>query len=436
MNQILNLALSSSASPEHDAILYQALIQPPVLAALLNPESTLLAAPKGYGKSTLAWIAQQQMRHSWLNVSLPELLTDDKDALSVLLEQITQAMWQYIEEHPNALASLETRSVAVRYFLDHFIAIDTEYMLTSLADDAPEYKAVITTFLAVPPRAIFSDAASDTQRLVVLCDCIQKLGLNGAIIWLDLASEATQVSYRLWQLLQELFDSLHLMRKRSLHIKCLASPSVCDKLQTLRGIDTLSVNLLTLRWGQEQLLGLIDQRLRLLNHSPVWSLPHLIQPEEFITFLRDFSDVDSPFEWITLTHLLLDEARGSKAFPLTLPSWRVVRRLYCAKRVFLRLDEQGNFWRGSQLLTELTPRKRAIYPLLKYLYQYPGVHRPYILMHKFNMDEANLNTIISRARAIIEPFPAVEGEEEDGWIYLLSDRMGGGYELRRYTSTW
>lgn len=48
----LNTVLFSTASPEHDVTLQQALVQPTVLAALLNAESTLLAAPKGYGKDT------------------------------------------------------------------------------------------------------------------------------------------------------------------------------------------------------------------------------------------------------------------------------------------------------------------------------------------------------------------------------------------------
>lgn len=438
----MNTAFFSTASPEYDGTLQQALVQPTVLAALLNAESTLLAAPKGYGKSTLAWIAQQQMRHSWLNVSLPEFLTDDNDVLKVLLEWITQAMWQFIEEHPGSLAKLETRAVAVRYFLDHFIAIDTEYMLTSLADDAPEGKAIITAFLAVPPKVIFSSTASDAQRLAILCDCVQKLGLNGVIIWLELTQEAAQLSYSLWQLLQDLFDSLHLMRKRTLHVKCLALPSVCDKLHTLRGIETLSVNRLTLRWQQEQLVGLVDQRLHLLNHPQLCSLADLIDPQEFAAFLSDFSDVASPLEWLTLTRLLVKEVEKSDEIPLSTRSWVAVRRAYCAERVPLWLDEQGSFWRGAQLLTELTPRKRAIYPLVKYLYEHPGFHRPYLLIDKLAsmrkdqkdqdaLGETNLNTMISRARAILEPFPSAENETDDGWIYLVTDPDGKGYALRR-----
>ena len=93
------------------------------------------------------------------------------------------------------------------------------------------------------------------------------------------------------------------------------------------------------------------------------------------------------------------------------------------------MDEQLGLWRGSQLLSELTPKKRAIYPLVRYLYENPGVHRTYHLMKALNVDEPNLNTIISRARNDhLEPF--VTADSEEAWIYLVTDFKGGGYQLK------
>lgn len=164
----------------------------------------------------------------------------------------------------------------------------------------------------------------------------------------------------------------------------------------------------------------------------------MIDPQEVVGFPRDFSDVASPVEWLILARLMLKEVEMHDKIPLSTRSWAAVRRVYCAERVPLWLDKQGSFWRGTQLLAELTSRKRAILPLVKYL-RLPGFHRPYLLIDKLTqmrkdqavIDETNLNTMISRARAILEPFPAIEDEIDEGWIYLVTDRVGGGYALRR-----
>ncbi|MEZ4709602.1 MAG: hypothetical protein R3A44_20500 [Caldilineaceae bacterium] len=440
MNPNLNLDLFLPRSPELEPNIEKLFVAPTVLSALLNAESTLLDAQAGYGKSTLAVMARRQLEDEWLYVNLNDSLNSDEDTLTALLRQITQEMWHYIENQPDSLNNLQSRSMAVRYFLNHFLTeAYTDYKLSCLADDHPEQAAAINKLLHTSPTELFSPAAANDQRLNVLCDCIEKLGLKGVMVWIDLTGELTQISHTLLDSLREFFDSLYLMRLRTLHIKCLASSSICDQLQKLRGVETLSVNRLSLRWRQEQLQELVNLRLRHLAHPPFCSLDDLIDSNLPAGFLAEYSDAASPLEWLALTRLLVDEAVNTQQMPLSASSWLAVRRAYCAARVPLWLDEQGSFWRGSQLLTDLTPRKRAIYPLVKYLYEHPGIHRPYKLVDKLvntkkeedTVDETNLNTMISRARAIIEPFPAIEGETEDGWIYLVTDKKGGGYELRR-----
>lgn len=427
----LDLAFFKVLSPKDDQHLSRYFVQPSILPQVLNPESTLVAALAGYGKSTLAFMARQLLQNQWLHVNLDHDKDSDETLTYTLLRQIVADMWEYIQANPAVLSNLQSRATAARYFLTRFSAIELDYLLTCLADDFPEQAGVIHAFRAIEPHELFAATANDTQRLRILCDCVQKLGFQGVIVWLDLSQELTTTPPAVLQILRDFFGSLQMVRQRSLHIKCLALPSVCHQLQSLRGLETLSVNQLTLRWTQAQLQLMVDRRLQLLELRAIQSLAQLIDPAQFATFLDEFSDVHSPTEWLILTQHIVEQINHDEEIPLSEAAWLRVRRAYCAERVPIRMDEQGSFWRGKQLLADLTPKKRALYPLIKYLYEHPGVQRTYKLLAALDVDETNLNTMISRVRKDhLEPFPPTVTEREDVWIYLITDVNGGGYELR------
>ena len=427
---MVNLNLFNQITPEHDPLLLGAFIEPTVLPALLNAESTLVAALPGYGKSTLALLARQRLQGQWLHVSLDYVASDNEPLTHMLLHRITVDMWEYIQAKPAALANLQSRAWAVRYFLTHFLETDLDYLLACLADDFPEQAEVIHAFRAIEARELFNETATDTQRLRILCDCVQKLGFQGVIIWVDLSQELKAISPGVRHILRDFFDSLQMVRQRSLHIKCLAPPSVCHYLQGLRGVETLSVNQLTISWTQPQLQKLIDRRLQLMAHPRLHTLAQLFDPAQVTAFLDEFSDAHSPTEWLALVREMIEQVNRSSEMPLAEAAWRNVRRAYCAERVPIWMDEQGSFWRGKQLLADLNPKKRALYPLVKYLYEHPGVHRTYKLLTELDVDEPNLNTMISRLRKDhVEPFPPTDTERDDVWVYIVTDE-GGGYELR------
>lgn len=429
MKLLLDPLVFQTSNPRNEKYLSDYWVQPTVLPALLNSDSCLLAAPNGYGKSTLVLLAQRATRQQWLNVNLTPMQSLDDDFTETLLRQITQQMWQYIEATPAALANLQTRAEAVRYFLSLFSEVDVDYLLTCLIDDYPEYQAILQNFQSIQPRELFSATATATQKLSILCDCVQKLGLQGVTIWLDVSQELKQIPLPFLALLENLFDSLYLMRRKTLHIKCLALPSVCRYLQQLRGVQTLSVATLNLSWRREELQRLLDRRLAIASGQQIQTLAQLVEPDKFIDLVINSADVNNPVEWLTLMRMIAEIVNQQPSPPLSEQAWLSIQRTYYTERVKIRLDEQGGFWRGSQLLSELTPKKRAIYPLVRYLYENPGVHRTYHLMKALNVDEPNLNTIISRARNDhLEPF--VTADSEEAWIYLVTDFKGGGYQLK------
>jgi hypothetical protein len=376
-------------------------------------------------------MARQQLQNKWLHV-IVDRIEDGKDALThTLLRRITANMWEYIQSNPLALSKLQSRAVATHYFLTRFLEVDLDYLLACLADDFPEHAGLIHPFRTLELRELFNETANDTQRLRVLCDCTQKLGFQGVMIWLDLAQELNDTPANILHILRDSFGSLQMVRQRSLHIKCLAPPSVCYYLQKLRGMETLSVNQVTLHWTRPELQWMVDRRLALMGVPTIQSLTQLIDIEQFAAFLSEHSDVHSPTEWLALARCIVEQVNRNPVIPLSEAAWRYVRRVFCAERVPIWMDEQGSFWRGKQLLADLTPKKRALYPLVKYLYEHPGVQRTYKLLAALDVDEPNLNTMISRVRKEhLEPFPPTETERDDIWIYLVTDTKGGGYELR------
>jgi hypothetical protein len=433
---MLNPNLFKQIPPERNPDMAGAFIEPTVLPVLLNAESTLLAAPAGYGKSTLAYMARRQLQEQWLHVSLEDVEEGDKPLTVTLLRQITADLWEYIQANPAALANLKSRARAARYFLDRFSEINLGYLLQCLADDFPEKAALIHAFRTLEPGEIFNETANDTQRLSILCDCVQKLGFQGVMIWLDLSQELAATPSGVLQVLRDFLGSLQMVRQQSLHIKCLALPSVCYSLQRLRGIETLSVTQAHLSWSQEQLQKMIDRRLQLMQEPALHSFTQLIDPGQFRAFLQEYSDANSPTEWLVLARLVVTQVSQSGTYPLSEADWLTVRRAYCGERIKIRMDEGGKFWRGKQLLADLTPKKRALHPLVKYLYEHPGVQRTYKLAAALDVDETNLNTMIFRIRKEhLEPFPPTGGEHDDVWIYVVTDSKGGGYELRNTDRT-
>lgn len=428
MNLSIDPSFFKIVTPKQDRCLRHAWVQPALFSALLNPESSLVAGTKGYGKSTLALMAQQQTEGKWLNIELDIVHDIKDDFMDTLLCQITLGMWEYIQANPASLTLLQTRALAVRYFLNLFSEVNMSYELTILAEDFPEHSEIIRAFLELPDQNLFTTTAAITQKLSVLCDCVQKLGFEAVVLWVDLAMEQSQLSPMVFSLLQNLFDSLYLMRRRILHIKCLAQPSVCEQLSQLRGVETLSVATLNLTWQPPQLLELINNRLKLASADQLHSVTQLVTTNKLQSFFDSASDIGNPIEWLVLTRLIIEAFNQQESFPLSEKSWLAVQRAYYSERVKIRMDEKGYFWRGTRLLPDLTEKKWAIYPVMRFLYEHPGVQSITTLISALAVDEANLNTIVFRIRKEhLEPIPS--SDKEDAWIYLVTE-PGVGYSLR------
>ncbi|MBX3054353.1 MAG: hypothetical protein KF753_22965 [Caldilineaceae bacterium] len=426
----LDHSILENRHPEDHPHLQSSLVAPDILSALLNRRSTLVAAPVGYGKTTLAFLARKAA-NTWLHVPLQEEDLISEQVVDSLLAAITKQLWHYLGKKPQEFQRLGRRAEAVKYFFQGYIGFDIDYWLETLAEDRSEQKAHLHGLALLKPRQLFTETADDEMRLGVLLDCIHKLDFDGVGVWIDLDEEWEKLPDEVQDSLAFLYDFLNLLRNRNLHIKCLAVPSVIRFLEKRRGGQTLSVSVLTLEWTQAQLAEILNRRLALASQGKIQELKDLIDPERFTAFLHEYGDPRSPSAWLDLARFLAQQISETDILPGNDKSWLTARRAYCAEHLKIRRDEEGNFWRGHQLLEGLVPRKRAIYPLIKYLYEHPGIHRTYQLTEKLNMDENALNTNISRARKDhIEPRFEGEGDDEGGYIYLVTDYRRGGYGLQ------
>lgn len=420
-------------SPDHDPWLPQCFLLPDIFPALLDSRSTVVYALPGHGRSALAFMSRLTLADEWLHATHEPW--QGESSMSALLAGVVEQIWRFAQARPQALAGLGARSTALRYFLDGLMGRDmATYQLECLLEDHPEHASPVRQLLALSPGDLFTPSASSSQKLSVLSDCVLKLGLRGVMVWID-APPAPAAAREV----RHLLDSLDLVRQRALHFKCLVVNAFQPILSEARGIVTGSVDQLWLRWRTHELVEIAGRRLRVALGAPgdlSLNLERLISPDEFTQFLEDYSSPDSPGEWVALAGHCLDAASTRNQWPLDPAGWVSARRAYCAERLKIRMDSQGVFWRGPRVIRGLTPRKRALYPLVKYLYEHPGWHPGKRLAEKLNMDMTMLNTYVYRARRdFLEPefvFDAGrlnEDVENAQPIYLVKDARGEGYAL-------
>jgi len=427
---LLGLSLLEDRHPDENPLLASCLVIPSILLDVINRRSTLVAAPAGYGKTTLAYLARAATT-TWFHVVLSN---DDLDAdriIDSLMSTMTKQLWRSLGDRPEQFERLGRRAEAVKYFLQQYVGMEIDYWLETLAEDHPEQAGLLQGLARLQTRQLFTETADDELRVSILLDCIVRLGYDGVGIWLDLHEELEELPDNLRDSLAYIYDFLALLRNRSLFIKCLATPPTIGFLESRRGPQTLSTDRLTLDWSQERLALLIDRRLEVASRGRVLRLDDLIESARFRTFLRDYADLHSPAAWVNLARQLAQQINLSGTMPATGTDWLAARRAYCAEHLKIRRDREGRFWRGNQLLEGLVPRKRAIYPLIDHLYENPGFHRTYQFTRQLYVDENILNKTISRARKEhIEPQLDAGGAEESGFIYLVTDHKGGGYGLQ------
>jgi hypothetical protein len=375
----LNLAALSLQPPAEDRWLGECYVYPAIFSAVLDARSTLVSAPAGHGKTALAVMARRALDREWLNV---EYAWQNQDAGLAglgqdLLKKLADEMWTYIERRPASLAGLGTRLQAVRYFLDQAKGADlADYLIGRLADDDLADAEPIRRLAGLPHLSLFTEQSTLPQRLDVLCDCVQKLGARGMLVWIDLPARG-QRPVSAASALSALFDAPALARRRFLHFKCLAEPEAVAQLKEMSSVVTGSVEVLELSWRREELIEIADRRLVAAGSGR--RLGELVDPADVGRNLSRLSDAGSPAEWLALAAQVAAQAAAKGMVPLDQDAWLKAQREYSRARVRLRMDDEGFFWLGPRRVADLTPAKKALYPLAKHLYENPGFHKSYQL---------------------------------------------------------
>jgi hypothetical protein len=380
-------------------------------------------------------MAYMSLASTWLNVEYFHHKTDSHSSpIQDLIQDITQRIWLLIEEKPNLLSQLGSRAEALRYFFSRYLDMDADYLLRRLLDDKPDFSQEIQTFVAVPIRELFTPVATEVQRLDALCDCVQKLGMQGVMVWIDLPMLVDAEAEFAMTWLSLIFDSIEVMRKRNTHFKCLAIDPISKQLASMRGAATDSVDTYSLMWSQDELRQIVERRVsRAQSVGMNKPFDAFISVQRATEFLREYSDPNSPSEWLSLAHFVLERVKTTGHMPLDDVDWLTVCRDYHAARLKISMDRSGVFWRGPRPISDLTPRKRKIYSVIRYLYEHPGFHKTYLVAHATKINVEALNTNVHRGREFIEP--RLDSVVEQLPIYLVTDPRGEGYALQ-HTDKW
>lgn len=417
-------------SPKSDPWLGQVFVAPEIFPTILRPRSTVVAARSGWGKSALAYMARQALAATSLCVEL--VPNDDsliQDQWNAVIHHIVRETWQRISDHPDLIMRLGARAPAIKYFAVRVMSAEfVDYDLGRMLEDhsgSADLVSAIGDFRHSPVQQLFGPSPFLQQQISVLLDAVSRIGFESTVIWIDLSCDRSDASL---DFVRKLFDSVNEMRNGRLHVKAFIADTDVGILQHVRGIRTLSADLVNLDWDPDGLGQIVDRRLQLASGGAINTLEQLVPRGWAEQFLRDVSDVQSPAEWISLAGAVLECKKKLGEFPPAEGQLVSIAQAYARERLPLWMDADGMFWRGKRKIEALTPKKRAIYPLVKYLFEHPGYHQGYRLTQALDMEPGSLDITVSRARHNFLENILPDGRPEE-WVYLVTDTGGRGLTL-------
>jgi hypothetical protein len=439
VSSLVQLDACRISPPSVDRWLGQCFVRPRIYDATLGAGSILVEAPAGHGKSTLQTMAQRDAGNKWLNVAFDptSLRNQDSDTGSnriydYLFRCMTEAMWEVVSNNPQILADIGNRAVALKYFGATFAGENwVSYTLQSLIEDCPEHQMLLESFRDSPTVELFNDAATDGLKLDTLADCARRMGFAGVVVWIDLPDDEAITSTAI-SIVEEILDSLKATRRRDIYFKCFVGPTASRRLRGLQSVFKLSVEHIAFQWSQAELQRIADRRIHAAT-SGQWTtlldavgLDHLSQIPSLIA---ESTDHPGPIEWIKLTELILQQvakkSEGATLLALDATDWLEARKAYYAERIKLSFNSDGVLRRGARLIESIAPSKRSLHPIIKYLYEHPGIHETHTLADKLGWDEQSLATYIHRIRKEIEPL----WSESSGKVSIYLVNESGGYGL-------
>jgi DNA-binding winged helix-turn-helix (wHTH) protein/energy-coupling factor transporter ATP-binding protein EcfA2 len=374
---VLALAAFDYLRAEEEPWLAEAFVAPGDFALLLGPRSTVLYGESGSGKTTLLrMIAQAAPTDAFCLFWTPALESDQAlDNPDVWAEGFLQtcavALRGHFARHPQGWSTLpgwaqgfltdflrryreplwEMECARLRAGLDASGQAWLDQMMAPLSAPAP-YDTTALSRARLLEYLAEAIAAAGWQSLWVFGDGFQ--------IWEqheDAAVEkAVQAGLGKW------VSSLTLLDQQAFTLKLALPLGWREALQGMRAIRTRRLDEYILTWEKDDLVAIVNKRLRLAAGRPDVHLATLCPTCALNDWLWRYAGAN-PRRWLGQARSLYQAYRQAGDRPLTPEAWRQLNRRL-APYLTLAADEKGVVYVGPHRV-ELT---EPLYKVLAYLY--------------------------------------------------------------------
>ncbi len=355
--------------------LLDAYLPPHIFGQMTETRSILVTGEEGSGKTALElylkdYAAQNSPRlltTSWLPVLAEEDLSSGQVAelfVSQAMDALSLAFLQRIAREPVPYdnAPLWARDF-IHWFVQAFLRGDRQYHLSRIIDGGTSKGLeTVTHLLNDPPRDVFSRDAQPSSILSHLSSALQSLAMEGVWIFVDGLDTLFRVfPERLEKFIANFFSTLDLFEEDTFAFKVIISSELEARLLKTRGVLTRRFGTYQLRWSEEELVRLTENRIALSTQQDDLSLTHVCKDPKWLNWLKKYAGL-APRGWLELTRPIL-VAYLEKGESLTQAEWLEAYR-QSPPRLHLDLDTGRVFigW-GEVTVTGIG------YKLLRYLYE-------------------------------------------------------------------
>lgn len=445
----LSLAAFDALRAEDEPWLAECYVEPAAFDLIAGANSVAVFGSAGSGKTAL----HRRLRGYLIPIDRPPLrliVTWTPGTVGDSLEpaEAAEAEWNHIlRETANALVThiarwpngyeraSEWAQDTLRWLVQKSLRDRlSEHIATKLKESSPPAQRALRDLVENRARNPFLEGGSAKSLSAELVKAVEAIELSGICVLVG--SEAFVDIHEPRPSLVAFLSSLSYFETPRFTFKLLF-PGPFERILSVAGaLKTRRIDIYYLRWQPEELIHLVETRLRFASGGDIAKLRQVCEDPKVADWLARLGG-DSPRGWLEEVRPLvghyLQRIRLGKSEPITSAEWRKIRVTQPPR---LMLDTHRNEVTAGHRIVSLSKESMAI---LEYLYNNRGrvcthkelYHEAYLALYPNtkrqtakslkNEYRGVIDTAILRLRKAIEPDPKLP-------IFVVS-RKGAGLEL-------
>ena len=277
-------------------------VQPTLSKPITNDRSVIVSGERGVGKSALAhWLTRQAMgrdRHTLIARWTPqyrEIEVGGYGAMQEQLKQILQAcslsLINYIHEIPDRFTDApQWVQDAFHWFIYQFTTTRAHILLGRLKASGVKvgYGTIEHLLTSEPPNISNGDMA-ESEILELFVFSLRQIDIQGVWItvdglepWLDIDAKMLAKS------LDILLATLGLFEIQGFSFKIFAPQAIVPLILRSNSVQTRRLDPVRLAWSFNELIEIVDNRLRIITDDPEMTISTLVVHERLTAHIERY----------------------------------------------------------------------------------------------------------------------------------------------------